>query len=636
MNRVLRLHSIRLKLVLGTAALIVAFSLCSLMIFDRAARQCEGEILRRQAEHVRIALTELFPGQAETIASRLEPDAGRQVAADVRSFHRNALIKQMLGIGILLVTSLGLVMAVSGRLIAPLKRLTHAAGRVASGAFEPCDLPSCASTDEIGRLCESFREMADQVRRLQRQHEQRLEEVLQSQKFLRTVIENIPDMLFLKDAQDLRFVFMNSAGEKLLGISREELIGRCDSDFFPPDQAAFFTEHDRKTLEAGEMDDIAEEPILTRTGEALYLHTKKIPIPGPNGKPDYLLGISRDITPVREAEESQRRFFTNAPDPLCIVGFDGYFRMVNPALAAALGCSAGDLMRDEVFAVIHPDDRDAVRRGLDIIAAGKTVPPLMIRCRHREGNYRWFKWTATGDVTEGVLYAIARDMTEQIELERRIVEAASDEQARLAMDLHDGLGQTLSGLALKAKLLERRWLDGGAPAIRNVREVIWLANHASDQARAIARGMDPVMLKEGLDAALRDLADTTAETEVIACSFAGAPMIIPLRRQDAFQLFKIAQEAVNNALRHSGADRIEIRLTCPGEDVLLEISDNGCGLPAEAPSPQGVGLRNMDYRAHLLGASFEVRNHAERGVIVRCLFHPDLARNQQEAVHAAG
>ncbi len=119
--------------------------------------------------------------------------------------------------------------------------------------------------------------------------------------FLDSIIENIPDMIFVKDAKELRFVLFNKAGEELLGYSRQELIGKNDYDFFPKTEADFFTAKDRQVLTRGKVVVIDEETIHTKNG-LKTLHTKKIPLLDANGEPQYLLGISEDVT-VRKQNE---------------------------------------------------------------------------------------------------------------------------------------------------------------------------------------------------------------------------------------------------------------------------------------------------------------------------------------------
>ena len=125
---------------------------------------------------------------------------------------------------------------------------------------------------------------------------------MEARPFLDSIIENIPNMVFVKDAKDLRFVLFNRAGEELLGRPRAEILGKTDYDFFPKEEADFFTAKDREVLASGRVLDIPEEPIVTADKGVRILHTKKIAVAGPDGKPAYLLGISEDITDQRRAE----------------------------------------------------------------------------------------------------------------------------------------------------------------------------------------------------------------------------------------------------------------------------------------------------------------------------------------------
>ncbi|CAB3809138.1 Adaptive-response sensory-kinase SasA [Paraburkholderia ultramafica] len=144
---------------------------------------------------------------------------------------------------------------------------------------------------------------------VERQHAE--EAARASEHFLDSIVENIPDVIFVKDAATLRFVRFNKAGEQLLGYRREELIGKSVHDLFPVQEARFFALKDRAVLESRQMVDVPEEPVHTRHGPRL-LHTMKIPILDVRGEPQFLLGISRDITEQKRAEaelhESERRY----------------------------------------------------------------------------------------------------------------------------------------------------------------------------------------------------------------------------------------------------------------------------------------------------------------------------------------
>lgn len=145
-------------------------------------------------------------------------------------------------------------------------------------------------------------EINDRIRKgledlyLRSRNEQLLEELKQSKGFLDAILENIPDMIFVKNAHDLTFARFNKAGEELLGYSRDELIGKSDYDFFPKEEADFYTSKDREVLNRRMVLDIPEETIQTRFKGQRILHTKKIPILDESGQPRYLLGLSEDIT----------------------------------------------------------------------------------------------------------------------------------------------------------------------------------------------------------------------------------------------------------------------------------------------------------------------------------------------------
>ncbi|HEU4683175.1 MAG TPA: PAS domain S-box protein [Nitrospira sp.] len=126
----------------------------------------------------------------------------------------------------------------------------------------------------------------------------------QSTAFIESLFEHLPNMVFVKDAKDLRFVRFNKAAEELLGYPRSELLGKTDHDLFPVEQAACFTATDRETLDGGRLTDIPGEPVQTKSKGIRILHTKKLPICDASGSPQYLLGISEDITERKEAEQT--------------------------------------------------------------------------------------------------------------------------------------------------------------------------------------------------------------------------------------------------------------------------------------------------------------------------------------------
>ncbi len=161
-----------------------------------------------------------------------------------------------------------------------------------------------ATTVLLARLCVAgiFLALGITAYRLWRRERISAEQARTAESFLRSVVDNIPNAVFIKDARELRFVRMNPAGERLFGFTEQELTGKNDYDFFPPAQADFFTRKDRNVLESGLELDIPEEEIDTKRMGRRILHTKKVPILDNTGQPAFLLGVAEDITERRQAE----------------------------------------------------------------------------------------------------------------------------------------------------------------------------------------------------------------------------------------------------------------------------------------------------------------------------------------------
>jgi PAS domain S-box-containing protein len=250
------------------------------------------------------------------------------------------------------------------------------------------------------------------------------------------LLDNIPDMVFVKDYQDLRFVQFNKAAEELLGHTRSEMIGKNDYDFFPKDEADFFTSKDREVFKTHRLVNIPEEPIQTKHKGVRYLHTKKIPIVDEQGKPLYLLGISEDITERKRAEKDRERIFTHSLDMLCIADFDGYFKELNPAWDRTLGYTKQELLSKPYIEFVHPDDRASTLAEAQKISTGRETIVFENRYRCKDGSYKWLLWNATPVVEDQLIFAAARDITDHKRLE--------DEREKLIAQLQSALARVKS------------------------------------------------------------------------------------------------------------------------------------------------------------------------------------------------
>lgn len=215
---------------------------------------------------------------------------------------------------------------------------------------------------------------------------------------------------------------------------------------------------------------------------------------------------------------------------------------------------------------------------------------------------------------------IMRDITDRKRLEKEIVEISGREHARIGQDLHDGLGQHLTGVAFMAKVLEETLAEKNLAEASQAVEIRRSVSQAIGWTRKLSRGLVHLELETtGLAASLSELVNEVSRTFKIEC-VAHCPNQVPVNdHETALHLYRIAQEATNNAIKHGKASEIVIRLTVENERWLrLTIEDNGLGFPEKLSASRGMGLRIMQYRARAIGGTLELRRRPEGGSRVSC------------------
>lgn len=300
---------------------------------------------------------------------------------------------------------------------------------------------------------------------------------------------------------------------------------------------------------------------------------------------------------------------------------------VSPQIEAALGFSQSEWLEDPVrwYQQIHPDDK--MRWSVEAAEMFLSGKPLRsaYRVLARDGRVLWFQCEAKmirrEDGQPWFIHGVGFDITERKGLEEAILEISSREQRRIARDLHDGLGQHLTGIAFLSKVLEEKLSDKSLPEASDAATIVRMVNQAIDNTRQLARGIHPVPAEpRGLMSALKKWASEVEGLFKIGCIFqCERPLPIP-DVSVATHLYRIAQEAVNNAIRHGKSTNIVIRLSGKNGVGTLNIQDDGDGFPKNPASPPGVGLSIMNYRADMVGGSLKVQPNEGRGITVTCLF----------------
>jgi PAS domain S-box-containing protein len=221
-----------------------------------------------------------------------------------------------------------------------------------------------------------------------------------------------------------------------------------------------------------------------------------------------------------------------------------------------------------------------------------------------------------GDLTYGIVALRAR--TERAQLQEELLIISEREKQVIAQELHDGLCQHLVGTAMMGSLLQRRLASRHDPEADPAKQICDLLNSAASEARNLAHGLHPVRPeREGLMDALIGLAQMVSKLFQVDCTFRCDEPVLISNQSVATNLFRMAQEAVNNAMKHGRATRVHIALEQGSQGIALAIQDNGIGILAESPTSKGIGLRIMNHRAATIGATLTIGRAEEQGTVVR-------------------
>ena len=222
------------------------------------------------------------------------------------------------------------------------------------------------------------------------------------------------------------------------------------------------------------------------------------------------------------------------------------------------------------------------------------------------------------DGTLGVLQ-LGIDITERKELEQEVLEISEIERQRIGHDLHDTVGQNLTGAAFLSRVLGDRLAERQAPEAAQAVKIEELLNRAIVQTRSVARGLSPVRMDaDGLVPAIMEMASSIEKVYGIRCTVDYSESVSPTDNVVATHLYRIIQEAVNNAMKHGKAKNVHIALRGDDHKIRLTIQDDGVGMPQDVDESKGIGLRIMRYRAGMIGASLRVGAQPGGGTVVEC------------------
>jgi two-component system CheB/CheR fusion protein len=326
-----------------------------------------------------------------------------------------------------------------------------------------------------------------------------------------------------------------------------------------------------------------------------------------------------------DSEERLRAILETAVEGIITIDERGIIESMNPAAVRIFGYSPAGLIGKNVNILMPSPYRDQHDRYIanyrrtgkaHIIGIGREVSG-----RRKDGTVFPMDLSVSEVNLSGrrLFTGFVRDITERKLLEKEILETSDREQRRIGQDLHDGLCQQLAGIELMSQVLEQNLAAKSKDGAERVGQIAAHIRDAINHTRSLARGLSPVTLEsEGLMAALHELATNTTKIFNVRCSFDCDPPVPFNNQVAASQLFRIAQEAVSNAMRHGKATEIVIQLKERHDKIFVTIEDNGSGFPKSIPLRKGMGLRIMQSRAGMIGGTLVLNNSLSGGARVSC------------------
>ncbi len=402
----------------------------------------------------------------------------------------------------------------------------------------------------------------------------------------------------------------------------QESVGRRVSEVVSPSQADAIRDCVERAITTDSV--VFTEHLTSAGGRRRFWQARTIPV-----GPDRALRVVTDMTEqlrwhqaLERSEVRFRQLVEQAVDGIFVCDEEGQLVDVNRQASESLGYSREEMLGMNLVTLCQGLEMETLWDLLDRLDPGQSETYAAAHVRRDGSTFPVELHLGPFWDHEGAprILALARDVTDRHRLERAALEAAEQEARRIGRDLHDGLGQHLTGMAFLAKGLERSLKDRGLPEAGEAREIVKLVKEAVGHSRALAHGLAPVGVHgTELSPALENLAERTRDVFNIECEFEGEAVAQVPDDATATAFYRIAQEATNNALKHSQASRITISLTTDEDGALqLRIEDDGQGLPLTRPT-EGLGLRLMKLRAETVGATMSIGNvNEEGGTRVEC------------------
>lgn len=437
-----------------------------------------------------------------------------------------------------------------------------------------------------------------------------------------------------------RILRFNEAVERMTGWTSEEVQGKDWFSLSAPEAERHFMRC--RFMHAGQREEAFGfvSTVLHRAGGGRTVEWFQADHVDETGLRLGIIFIGRDVTDLArarqdllESEERNRGVLETAVNAIITINDRGVIETVNSATTRMFGYEREEMLGRNVSMLMPSPYREQHDHYLDSYKHTGTKKIIGIGrealAQRKDGSVFPID-LSVGEVrlaNRRIFTGIIRDISDRKELEQKIIQISEEEQQRIGQDIHDDLCQQLAAIGCLAQVVQQKLRRSNPSESESLTEIVKLISQANARARTMSRGLVPVVLDaNGLMAALADLAESTEKIFRLTCRFVCDVPVHVKDNKAAIQLYRIAQEAVGNAIKHSNADRIDICLSSTSTDLHLSIQDNGIGVPDHSPGKgTGMGLLTMSHRAKMLGGHLQVEPGEFGGTKVTCVVPlPDL------------
>ncbi len=447
----------------------------------------------------------------------------------------------------------------------------------------------------------------------------------ESEERFRQMSQHLGKFLWLSDAQSKELVYV-SPGYELIWHRTREASYVLPEDWInatPPGCRSRNPGKSNRHMSTG--NDKPEYQVAGPDGTLRWVRDRMFPIRDSSGNTLYTLGISEDVTDLKQLEESARKnellhraLLSVVPDMVFRLRRDGVILEFKPAKDNPLLMPSVKLEGRSIAELLPEQVAGQAMHYLELTLSTGLIQTFT--CQYLLPDYlRDFEARSVVCGDDEVL-ALVRDVTERKRLEKEILEISSRAQQRIGQDLHDGLGQHLTGITFLSKALERKLAARRIPEATEAAEIGRLVIQALAQTRNLARGLFPLELETtGLVSALQEFAANISKVYQITCRLECRESASITNNVLATHVFRVVQEAVNNSVKHGKAKQITVSLATEADRSVLRIEDDGQGM-ATVSRHDGLGLKIMQYRARRMGGSFDIQPGPAGGTVVTVSF----------------